>query len=74
MGASDLNARQVAAMMRGVVEPGVGMGVQPPWCDAEPPTEVNSYSDGSVSNPTQKLFALGGSGVWHKGRNADYGL
>ena len=69
MGASELCARQVAARMRGIVEPGRGMGIQPPWCDADPPAEVNSSRDGSVSNPTQKLFALGGSGVWHKGRN-----
>ena len=69
MGVSNLCARQVAAKMRGTVGSGGGMGIQPPWCDADPPAEVSSYSDGSVSNPTQKSFALGGSGVWHKGRN-----
>jgi len=45
------------------------MGIQPPWCDADPPAKVSSYCDGSVSNPSQKTFALGGSGVWHKGRS-----
>ena len=64
--ADTLNARQVAAQMRGVVELESNSGVQPLWCDALPPKLPKTFCDGTVSNPAQKLFALGGSGVWHK--------
>jgi hypothetical protein len=65
-GTEDLNARQLAARMRGTVCYEADPSVHPPWCDDLPPQEPNAYCDGSVSNPAQKQFALGGSGVWHK--------
>ena len=66
--AEALHARQVGALMRGVVEPGSSSGAEPTWCDALPPNLPNTYCDGTVSNPAQKLFALGGSGAWRKDR------
>ena len=73
MNAVNLNARQIAARIRGVVCFEADMNVHPPWCDTGPPRDVNAYCDGSVSNPAQKQFALGGSGIWHEGRTEEDG-
>ncbi len=64
-----LNARQVAAQMRGVVNPGEVLEVMPPHCTEKPPATANSWSDGSVSCPAQANFRLGGTAVWHPCRN-----
>ena len=64
-----LNARQTAAMIRGVVNAGELLTCLPPVCTERPPEHANCFPDGSVSNPTQAEYRLGGSGAWHPHRN-----
>ena len=66
-----LNARQAAAQMRGVVNPGEVFEVMPPHCTETPLENANSWSDGSVSCPAQANFRLGGTAVWHPCRERD---
>ena len=55
--------------MRGVIGAGEALVVMPPVCTETPPSIANAFSDGSVSNPSQSDFRLGGTGVWHPRRN-----
>jgi hypothetical protein len=51
-----LNARQVAARMRGVIGAGEALVAMPPVCTETPPSIANCFPDGSVSNPSQSEF------------------
>ena len=55
--------------MRGVINSGDVLGVMPPHCSELSPPFANAWSDGSVSNPAQSNFRLGGTAVWHSRRN-----
>ena len=37
----------------------------PAPCSQAPPTEPNTYTDGSLSNPRKQEWALGGYGIWY---------
>ena len=62
-----LTARQAFANLRGPHQSPAKL--QPPHpCHEHPPPEPNTYTDGSLTHPTQIDYNLGGAGVWHPGR------
>ena len=59
-----LNARQAFAQLRGPHQQPAHI-TPPQPCHSAPPTEPNTYTDGSLTNSSQPDFNLGGAGVWH---------
>ena len=36
----------------------------PSWCAAPAPPDINVYTDGSLKNPTNQDYSLGGFGIY----------
>ena len=64
--AQHLTARQAFQLQRGQNEE-VDIAPPNPTMD-RPPQHPNVYSDGSVKNPTEPQFSLGGAAAWHPQR------
>eukprot|EP00973_Karenia_brevis_P020442 2807301-Karenia_brevis.AAC.1 len=43
----------------------------PHYISQPPPMEINAYSDGSFTHPTQPVYGTITAGVWWPGRNGD---
>jgi ribonuclease HI len=41
------------------------------WCEAEPPDDINVYSDGSFKNPRRPIYSLAGAGIWWPNRKLE---
>ena len=65
-----LTARQAFQHLRGQQPPTTNIAL-PTNCTDLPPEQPNVYTDGSLINPTESHFCLGGAGVWHPQRQLD---
>ena len=65
-----LTARQAFQHLRGQHSPAATIAL-PATCNDLPPEQPNVYTDGSLINPTDPYFCLGGAGAWHPQRQLD---
>ena len=63
-------ARQAFQHLRGQHPPTPNTAL-PDTCHDRPPQQPNVYTDGSLINPTEPLFSLGGAGAWHPNRQLE---
>ena len=63
-------ARQAFQHLRGN-HPPASTTALPTTCTDSPPDQPNVYTDGSLINPTEPSFCLGGAGAWHPQRQLD---
>ena len=69
---SNLGARQAFQVLRGCNAPTPPDITTSEPCHLPPPPQPNSYTDGSLKQPTEPDFCLGGGGTWHPHRSFEH--